>query len=1330
MLEHIYNMLDSLSSPAILWNCIDNRIVHVNALGETLLADASGWSKSQGAHTSLRACQPLTQLFSLEERLVRPIVKAPMLLEDEQGLFLPLEGFLYYPHANLQDLGMGATLLIFLPISDLTSDIRRAIRAINFDVLHKNVDTDVRDPAFLRQIIDAFPGMVFIKDLQGKYLMCSEAFARFVGLPSPEDIIGKTSFDVLPHTSAEWATRLDNSLFDTCQPSSEVYPFALENNNYTNWQRVSRSPLRNAKGEMIGLVGALEDVGGVLALTEELTYAKARFLALSEVMAYNTFALILWDPANMTVNYISSNISYLGFKAGRFTHLSDWGNIVHPDDNSLFWDARQCLFDKSPSVDFWQEYRVVNSNGDVRWLHERISSVNVPGSLLYRSMFIDTTARHEQENITKHIHNQDVATASSITNMHSLHLLDIVSREYLQQLSDSVAQTLGVSSSIFDSSGVALTDGTGLCNLCRLIRETERGNTLCHLSDVNLGIAARDAGGLVVAPCETIGLYTAAAPITMGDLHLGTWIIGRTRAGYTIDESNVQSLAARLQLDTDAALEAFQAMPERDSNEIMQIFSLLTPYVKDISEFVQRSYLLMQDTEKMVKSQEAITQSTAMEALQSNLYHVFFRPSQNDTARFTEALSLISDYFGFNRALLLERRPRFYEVRAQWHQSQLSDFPEETVKLMDVKQILDICSTPNEIYQIHRDQMSDAWLQFSKNHEMENTLACTVESKGRQQALLQFMQAADRPPLSDTEVGFLTQMMGTISSFVLLKQAERKMQETSDSLQLILNNMQESIYVIDQKTYEVIFANSQFDGRAVTGSRGVSCFRLLGMETPCACCGLDMLQGQPVGYSYTYETSERAPGSWHSITMTVMQWLDERPVYLIAVRDITEEKIHQEQLMYAATFDMTLKIPTIGRLNSRLTQILEKKRTSGFLFLIEVDNLKLINNAYGHTYGDALMQEIVTFLSSRVPEGEFVYRYATNTFAVLYEEANEAQADIFVKAMYDRFKHSWRVKEKRCYSTFTAAMVPYPGENTDVIGIMRDADTALSMCFDRGRNSFYSLTKSIHTDHEEKLDLANDLHQMVGDGCKDLVVYYQPICDLHTNTIVWFEALMRWRHPTRGIIPPLKFIEIAEHTSLIQPLSEVLIREAAIQCKKWRDMGYDVGVNVNFSATHSRQEGIVPLIMSILQEVGLPPNRFGIEITENITNADRSFVDTFLRDMRNTGCMVAIDNFGTGLSSLGTLNTMPINVIKIDRNFVSDICNSAYDQALVSFIVKIATTLDLLVTCEGVETLEQCHKIRELGVDHVQGYYLSRPASASEMTPLLENPDKMIHLLS
>jgi EAL domain-containing protein (putative c-di-GMP-specific phosphodiesterase class I) len=294
----------------------------------------------------------------------------------------------------------------------------------------------------------------------------------------------------------------------------------------------------------------------------------------------------------------------------------------------------------------------------------------------------------------------------------------------------------------------------------------------------------------------------------------------------------------------------------------------------------------------------------------------------------------------------------------------------------------------------------------------------------------------------------------------------------------------------------------------------------------------------------------------------------------------------------------------------------------------------------------------------------------------------------------------------------------YPHDGADVETLMRNADTAMYHAKQMGRNNYQFFTQVMNDAAQQRLLLENDLRYAVERG--EFVLHYQPQLDLKTGGIIGFEALVRWRHPQRGMVPPSEFIPAAEETGLIGPIGEWVLREACSQARIWHKAGApQLQVAVNCSAQQFQREGFVDTVRDILRDTGMPALRLELEITESVIIHHSDEVNARFQALGDMGVRISIDDFGTGYSSLSYLKRLAIHQLKIDQSFVRDISSDPDDAAIVSAIIAIAHSLDLDVVAEGVETSEQLNFLRSLGCDAAQGYLFSRPLPAEDFERLL-----------
>gem|GEM_PF-2838813 len=1305
-MKRISSILRTLPVPALAWDASTGRVLYANAGCAALLdgADVDALTLVPGGLDGGHGNAEIE-----------------VILSDGGDFLTPLNGWSYAFNDDTTVYFPGGK-----PSKEVLSafDSARAPKAPS-DAMRQTVDAAMEALGATggAGAVESMPGMVYVKDTEKRYVCCSRAFADFLGLESASDIVGKTAFDVLSQESAEWTDRLDDTLFRTRKPSSEVHPFALGDGGPADWQRVSRAPLLGKDGRLIGLVATMKSENDVMRLAEELTMSKARLAAVTDVMSYNLFILALWNVDTLNAEYVSGSVAVLGYTPEKFKNLDDWAAIVHPDDRASFLESRQELRGKKLGVDFWHEYRVTDVGGITRHIRERVSSVMSPGAHLYRSVIVDVTARHGDGHQNGEILGDDGA-------QRPIHLLDLMSRQVLKSHCDRALKALKMTSFIMDADGVPLTDKSSpACELCAMLSSLPRGVELCRMSDVNLGLAVRESvlnggSGMVIQPCDPLGLYVAALPIMLGERHLGTWIAGRVRVRGGVSVKNLRALFNRLGAEEAAiekAVKAFEGMREWDAAEASNVFNNFIPYAEELSEMAQRGYMMMYNTGVIARPGEgSFDKDGGLVAQLGNALFAVCGADSDVSGNLTEVSKILCERFDLNGMTVIEYYGGGYSITFQ-HCVNGHKPLEFEPSLSDMSVFAD--RRPGMAAQCAASDthVSGRWRNALKKAGAARAAGASYGNEQRPGFAVCFTAEARRGALTNDELRRMYDLLNPLAAFLSTRQSERKLSQSADSLQTIINGMRSAVYVVDRQSLEVLYSNRHFDGRDVPGPRGISCFRLLGRDGRCPSCALDAMAGRPDGMAYTYETDEREPGCWHNVTVTGITWTGGRPAYLVRARDVTEEKLQRERLLHAATHDLLLDIPMVGSLSARLDELIGAGR-SGFLYLIDIDNTRQIMNAYGYKYSDALLKEIVGFLKETAGDSK-VYRYASDTMAVILEDVSHDAALAFVDKLYKRFGKLWRILDKMCYATFSASMALYR-DGVHMSDVLRNADLSLAKSIDRVRSSFFESGGGGADTRGARMTLAGDLHAMVEAGCDDMVVYYQPIFDISEGRVTHCEAFMRWQHHEKGLIPPLDFIGIAEHTSLIIPLSEAMMRTAVRQCRKWLDMGIDVGVSVNFSAAHSRAEGVLDAINSALTGSNLPPKHLQFELVEDVTINDRAHALGFISDLRQMGCLVAIDNFATGLSALSTVDATPVDVIKIDREFVSDACRNAYHAAVIEFAARTAKLCGMKLTCKGVETAEQLKKVRDLGADHIQGFILSRPLPADEVTELLlKKPD-------
>jgi len=391
----------------------------------------------------------------------------------------------------------------------------------------------------------------------------------------------------------------------------------------------------------------------------------------------------------------------------------------------------------------------------------------------------------------------------------------------------------------------------------------------------------------------------------------------------------------------------------------------------------------------------------------------------------------------------------------------------------------------------------------------------------------------------------------------------------------------------------------------------------------------------------------------------------------------------------------------------------ERHRRPAALFVLDLDRFKVINDTLGHQFGDRVLQETAKRLLGCVRESDILARLGGDEFVVLLEEFGEgSNLTEIARKLLASVADLGSIDGREIGLSVSIGICTAPADGRDAKTLFANADIAMYRAKEMGRNNYCFYSSEIHTYTLEKLALEAGLRHGLERG--EFRIHYQPKIDITTGTITGVEALLRWQHPERGLIPPDRFIPLAEATGLIVPIGLWTLREVCERGKAWQSLDLPrFPIAVNLSATQFRQQDLVPQLAAILKSTGFDPKYLELEITESVVMQDPDKVVMKLEALRRMGVRLAIDDCGTGYSSLGYLKRFPINNLKVDRSFVRDLAHSSDDVAITRAVIAMAHSLGMNVIAEGVELKEQFDVLREEGCDEFQGW-LCRPALAEE----------------
>ncbi|MBJ6363907.1 putative bifunctional diguanylate cyclase/phosphodiesterase [Paenibacillus sp. GCM10012307] len=447
-----------------------------------------------------------------------------------------------------------------------------------------------------------------------------------------------------------------------------------------------------------------------------------------------------------------------------------------------------------------------------------------------------------------------------------------------------------------------------------------------------------------------------------------------------------------------------------------------------------------------------------------------------------------------------------------------------------------------------------------------------------------------------------------------------------------------------------------------------------------------------------------------------------RGIYYVTIEEPhRQQKQAEERINFLAYHDELTGLSNRRLLRERLDSELTRARSSGkkmAVILLDIDRFKTINDTLGHSVGDEILVAVAGRLQSIVPYPECVFRMGGDEFTIIlpYLRTTE-EATATAEAVMRLFHSPIMLQDAEYHITISLGISFYPDNGDSVDVLVKNADVAMYSAKAQ-RNDFKLFAPQMNERAGERLRLENDLRKALEQ--RQFVLMYQPLVELETGRVVGVEALVRWNYPERGMIPPGEFIPLSEETGFILPLGEWVLSEACRQNRQWQDEGIPpIIVSVNLSMRQFKQYQLVERVRAILMETGLEAKYLELEITESLTTEVDYAVET-LNKLKALGVRISVDDFGTGYSSLVYLKKLPIDKLKIDRSFVSDILHDNNDAAIVSTIAAMAKHLKLRITAEGVETMDQLEFLKEQHCEEAQGFYFSEPIPALEFAEWIQ----------
>jgi diguanylate cyclase (GGDEF)-like protein len=429
-------------------------------------------------------------------------------------------------------------------------------------------------------------------------------------------------------------------------------------------------------------------------------------------------------------------------------------------------------------------------------------------------------------------------------------------------------------------------------------------------------------------------------------------------------------------------------------------------------------------------------------------------------------------------------------------------------------------------------------------------------------------------------------------------------------------------------------------------------------------------------------------------------------------------------MRHRAMHDSLTNLPNRGMFLESLDRALRKsrrKRNRISVLFIDLDRFKVVNDTLGHQAGDKLLQAVAERLRSAVRDSDLVARLGGDEFVVLVEDhGGPEEVMIVAQKVLEMLDRPVLIDWREVHISCSIGIASYPEDGEEVEALVKNADIAMYQAKERGRNNFQFYSPELNKLTLQRFELETRLKGALERG--EFFLQYQPEVDLATGRVMGVEALVRWQDPKTGLVMPIDFIPLAEETGTIIQIGRWVLEQSLADLKSWRDQGLDIYISVNISARQFQHHELVNEIFQALQANSIEPRHLRLEVTETMMMHDPPAAERALRALKGLGVELAVDDFGTGFSSLSLVQRFPIHVVKIDRSFISGCPQNRECVAIVQAVAAMAYTLGLRVVAEGVETEEQRTIVASLGCDGAQGYFFSRPVVAAAVPWLVSDP--------
>jgi len=1039
---------------------------------------------------------------------------------------------------------------------------------------------------------------------------------------------------------------------------------------------------------------------------------------------------VVWKTdAKGNVIFVSPQVETItGYTAEEFRKEGDslWFNSVHPDDKEMVGKAFEELLHEGKPYDI--ECRARRKNGEWFWAHDRaIATIDCNGSLVATGLISDISVRKAGEETLQRLASVVEFSEDSIVGKNLDGVItswnraaekmfgytrdEAVGRHVsFLSLPDRQAEIPSIMNRLRDGQSIEgldtqrLTKAGSILDVCLTISPIKDGSgRVTGASAITRDITLRKRSEEQLQ-LQSVALEAAANAILIADYEGKiVWVNSAFAAMTGYSKEDVLGKNPRL-LKSGLQPKSFYATlwstilagkvwtgelvnRRKDGTNYIEEMTI-TPVMREVDDPANRYYIaIKQDITERKRSQEMLQNS-------ENKYRVLFEDSSDANWLMDE-----TGFINWNSAAL-----RMFG----YPQGDFGLHPADISPPQQVDGASSRVAAEQKIAAAFREGMQRfEWLHKRKNGEIFPCEVC-----------LTALTLSGRPTL-----------LATVRDITERKQAEESLLFKNALLEAQAETTLDGILAVDESNH-IVLANRQFGvnfgiPEDVLRTREHLIVRqyITGqVEDPETFV-------QKVEYLYSHRT-EKSRDELRLKNGKVFDRYsaplsDSKGQYRGRIwyfRDITDRKLAEEQVRFLAYYDALTGLPNRTLLQDRLSKALADARRHKYkvaLLFLDLDRFKNVNDSLGHSVGDLLLQAVAERLKTWGREQDTVARLSGDEFLIMLTQVKDIpDAAVAAERLMDSMTAEFIVQGNPISIGCSLGISIFPEHGADGETLTKNADAAMYSAKENGRNNFRFFTSDMNDEVVERLTLEHSLRMAL--GREELFLVYQPQLEIASGRITGLETLLRWQHPEMGLIPPDKFIRIAENSGLIMPIGEWVLRTACRQARKWQDEGLPpVSLAVNVSAVQFRQEGFCKMIRTVLAETGLAPRYLELELTESLLLANADVMFSVVEELKALGVTLAIDDFGTGYSSFSYLRQFHVSKLKIDRAFINDIAVRPDDAAITTAIISMAKSLNLKVIAEGVENEAQMSFLREHQCDEIQGYYFCKPLPVDQVAAKL-----------